>query len=79
MTVIARQNGERLVRHLREAHSAQLGDTGLIEGLDKQAASIHAAMHSGRAHPGHFHYGNEILHLWDLGGRIRQVDTRGRT
>jgi len=37
-------------------------------------------MHSGRAHPGHFHHdGGQVLHLWDATGHIRQVDTGGRT
>jgi hypothetical protein len=40
---------------------------------------VYAAMHSGRAHPGHFHHGDQVLHLWDPDGRIGQVDSGGRT
>ena len=74
-----RLEGERLVQHIHEAHGAQLGDSDLFETVDEQAAYVHAAMHSGRAHPGHFHHADHVLHLWDPGGRIGQVDTGGRT
>ena len=77
---VRRLEGERLVRHLREAHAAQLGDGALLRRLGDQAGFVHAAMHSGRAHPGHFHHdGGQVLHLWDATGHIRQVDTGGRT
>jgi hypothetical protein len=36
-------------------------------------------MHNGRAYPGHFHHGDQVLHMWDRTGLIRQVDTCGRT
>jgi hypothetical protein len=65
--------------HLRAAHGAQLGDSGLCERLGDQAAYVHAAMHSSCAHPGHFHHGDQVLHLWEATPRIAQVDTRGRT
>jgi hypothetical protein len=74
-----RLGGDRLLQHIREGHGAQLGDSDLFEGLDEQAAYVHAAMHSGRAHPGHFHHRDQVLHLWDPDGRIGQVDTGGRT
>jgi hypothetical protein len=74
-----RLEGEPLVRHLREAHAAQFGDDTLLQRLQDQAGFVHAAMHNGRAHPGHFHHGNQVLHLWDATGHIRQVDTGGRT
>jgi hypothetical protein len=71
--------GEQLLRHLREAHLMQLRDDALLQPLKEQAADVHAAMHNGRAHPGHFHHGGEVLHLWDATCHIRQVDTGGRT
>jgi hypothetical protein len=76
-----RLEGERLLRHLREAHLAQLGDAAaaLLVPLEDQAGFVHAAMHNGRAHPGHFHHDHEVLHLWEATGHIRQVDTGGRT
>jgi hypothetical protein len=74
-----RLEGEPLVRHLREAHAVQFGDDTLLQRLKDQAGFVHAAMHNGRAHPGHFHHGNQVLHLWDATGHIRQVDTGGRT
>jgi hypothetical protein len=74
-----RLEGERLLRHLREAHLAQLGDDALLRALEDRAGFVHAAMHNGRAHPGHFHHDDEVLHLWDATGHIRQVDTGGRT
>ena len=75
----AAAGGEPLVRHLREAHAAQLGDAARLQRLQHQAGFVHAAMHNGRAHPGHFHHGDQVLHLWDATGPIRQVDTCGRT
>jgi hypothetical protein len=77
----ARLEGERLLGHLREAHLARLGEDALplLRPLEDQAGFVHAAMHSGCAHPGHFHHGGEVLHLWDATGHVRQVDTRGRT
>jgi hypothetical protein len=36
-------------------------------------------MHNGRAHPGHFHHHDQVLHLWDATCHIHQVNTRGRT
>jgi hypothetical protein len=76
-----RLEGERLLRHLREAHLMQLrGDAvTLLEPLEDQAGFVHAAMHNGRAHPGHFHHGDQVLHLWDVTCHIRQVNTGGRT
>jgi hypothetical protein len=75
----ARLEGDRLVRHLRAAHLAQFSDDTLLQRLHDQAEFIHAAMHNGRAHPGHFHHGDQVLRLWDTTGPIRQVDTCGRT
>lgn len=62
-----RLEGERLLRHLREAHLVQLADDALalLLPLQDQAGLVHAAMHNGRAHPGHFHHGDRVLHLWD--------------
>jgi hypothetical protein len=74
-----RLEGERLLQHLREAHLAHLGEGALLEPLHEQAAFVHAAMHNGCAHPGHFHHGDQVLHLWDATCHIRQVNTRGRT
>jgi len=67
------------MRHIREAHLAQLRDGELFQPLQDQAGFVHAAMHNGRAHPGHFHHGDQILRLWDTTCHIRQVDTGGRT
>jgi hypothetical protein len=75
----ARLEGKQLLRHLCEAHLARLGEGTLLEPLYEQAEFVHAAMHNGRAHPGHFHHGDQVLHLWDRTGLIRQVDTCGRT
>jgi hypothetical protein len=74
-----RLQGELLMRHLHEAHAAQLGDSDLLQPLVDQAGFVHAAMHNDRAHPGHFHHAGQVLHLWDATGPIRQVDTCGRT
>ena len=76
-----RLEGARLLRHLREAHLAQLDDDArrLLLPLEDQAGFVHAAMHNGRAYPGHFHHGGDVLHLWDATCHIRQVNTRGRT
>ena len=68
-----------LLGHLRAAHGAQLGDSGLLERLTDQAADVHAAMHNSRAHPGHFHHRDQVLHLWETTARIDQVDTGERT
>jgi hypothetical protein len=75
------RQGEQLLRHLREVHLAQLGEDAfaLLRPLEDQAGFVHAAMHNGRAYPGHFHHGGEVLHLWDATGHVRQIDTRGRT
>jgi hypothetical protein len=75
----ARLAGERLLRHLCEAHLARLAEGDLLEPLHEQAEFVHAALHNGRAYPGHFHHGDQVLHLWDTTGLIRQVDTCGRT
>jgi hypothetical protein len=77
----ARLEGERLLRHLREAHLTQLGDDALalLLPLEDRAGFVHAAMHNGLAHPGHFHHGDQVLHLWDATCHIRQVNTGGRT
>jgi hypothetical protein len=76
-----RLEGERLLRHLREAHLPQFGDDArtVLLPLEDQAGLVHAAMHNGRAYPGHFHHHDQVLHLWDATGHIRQVDTCGRT
>jgi hypothetical protein len=74
-----RLEGEWLLRHLREAHLVQLRDDAVVQSLQEQAAGVHAAMHNGRAHPGHFHHHDQVLHLWDATGHIRQVNTHGRT
>jgi hypothetical protein len=76
-----RLEGERLLRHLREAHLMQLNDDArtVLLPLEEQARFVHAAMHNGRAHPGHFHHGGEVLHLWDATCHIRQINTGGRT
>jgi len=71
--------GEALLAHIHAAHGAQLADSDLFERLDAQAEYVHAAMHNSRAHPGHFHHADQVLHLWDANGRIDQVDTHGRT
>ena len=76
---VRRLQGELLVRHLHEAHTAQFGDDALLQRLLDQAGFVHAAMHNGRAHPGHFHHGNQVLHLWNATGRIRQDEPCGRT
>jgi hypothetical protein len=78
---VGRLEGERLLWHLREAHLAQLGDDALalLQPLHEQAGLVHAAMHNGRAHPGHFHHHDQVLHLWDATCHIHQVNTRGRT
>jgi hypothetical protein len=68
-----------LLGHLRVAHGAQLGDSGLCDRLADQAGYVHAAMHNSRAHPGHFHHDDQVLHLWEATARIAQVDTCGRT
>jgi hypothetical protein len=74
-----RLEGEWLLRHLREAHLARLGEGALLEPLHEQAGFVHAAMHNGRAHPGHFHHDHKVPHLWDTTCHIRQVNTGGRT
>jgi hypothetical protein len=76
-----RLEGECLLRHLREAHLAQLDDDArrLLQPPEDQAGFVHAAMHNGRAYPGHFHRGGEVLHLWDANCHIHQVNTHGRT
>jgi len=74
-----RLEGERLLQHLRQAHLAQLRDDAVLQSLQQQAADVHAAMHNGRAHPGHFHHHDQVLHLWDATGHIHQVNTHGRT
>ena len=74
-----RPEGEQLMQHLREAHLMQLRDNALFQPLHEQAGLVHAAMHNGRAYPGHFHHGGEVLHLWDANCHIHQVDTGGRT
>jgi hypothetical protein len=68
-----------LLAHLGKAHGAQLADSDLFERLEEQAEYVHAAMHNSRAHPGHFHDRDQVLHLWDAAERIDQVDTSGRT
>jgi hypothetical protein len=68
-----------MLAHLRAAHGAELDDSGLFERPADQAAYVHAAMHNSRAHPGHFHHRDRVLHLWDATARIVQVDTGGRT
>jgi hypothetical protein len=68
-----------LLAHLREGHGAQLADSDLFERLEEQAEYVHAAMHNSRAHPGHFHDRDQVVHLWDATGRMEQLDTSGRT
>jgi pimeloyl-ACP methyl ester carboxylesterase len=68
-----------LLAHLRAAHGAQLGDSGLLDWLADQAADVHAAMHNSRAHPGHFLHRDRMLRLWEATARIDQVDTGERT
>lgn len=74
-----RPEGEWLLQHLHEAHLVQLRDDAVVQSLKQQAAYVHAAMHNGRAHPGHFHHHDQVLHLWDATGHIHQVNTHGRT
>jgi hypothetical protein len=76
-----RLEGERLLRHLCEAHLPQLDDDArtLLLPLEDQAGFVHAAMHNGRAHPGHFHHDDQVLHLWEETCHFHQVNTGGRT
>jgi hypothetical protein len=74
-----RLTGRALLEHIREAHGAQLFESDLFDRLDEQAEYVHAAMHNSRAHPGHFHHEDQVLHLWDSLDQIEQVDTGGRT
>ncbi|HEY2957387.1 MAG TPA: hypothetical protein VGM21_04130 [Actinomycetota bacterium] len=71
--------GAALLAHIRSAHGEQLADSELFERLEDQAEYVHAAMHDSRAHPGHFHDRDQVLHLWDATDRVDQVDTSGRT
>ena len=74
-----RLTGRALLEHIREAHGSQLSESDLFERLDEQAEYVHAAMHNSRAHPGHFHHEDQVLHLWDPIDQIEQIDTGGRT
>jgi hypothetical protein len=74
-----RLTGQALLAHIRDAHGAQLSDSDLFEQLDDQAEYVHDAMHNSRAHPGHFHHEDQVLHLWDPIDKIEQIDTGGRT
>jgi hypothetical protein len=74
-----RLTGSALLAHIREAHGAQLSDSDLFERLEDQAEYVHAAMHNSRAHPGHFHHEDQVLHLWDATDEIEHIDTGGLT
>jgi hypothetical protein len=67
-----------LLCHLRDDHGQRLDLPGDRRGHGATVRLVHAAMHNGRQHPGHFHHHGRVLHLWDQTG-IRQVDTHQRT
>ena len=74
-----RMTGAALLAHIRSAHGEQLADSDLFERREDQAEYVHAAMHNSRAHPGHFHREDQVLHIWDATGEIEQIDTGGLT
>jgi hypothetical protein len=67
-----------LLAHLRDDHGQRLDLPGGRRGQGATVGLVHAAMHNGRQHPGHFHHHGRVLHLWDQTG-IQQVDTHQRT